>query len=90
MMDKIRSKAVSLGATDFGKSKVKNKKYYVIYKGKRINFGHTSYEDFTMHRNDERRRRYLARAKKIIDKQGSFTYKDKTKANHWSYWLLWN
>ena len=38
-MEKLRAKAFKLGATEFGPSKTKNHKYYVVYKGKRINFG---------------------------------------------------
>ena len=32
-------KALSLGATEFGISSAKNKRFYVIYNGKKINFG---------------------------------------------------
>ena len=88
-MDELRKKALSLGATDFGISKVKNKKYYVIYNGKKINFGHSAYEDFTTHKDPERRKRYLARAKKITDGDGKLTWKNKNKANFWSTHLTW-
>ena len=88
-METLRKKALALGATDFGKSKVKHKKYYVIYNGKKVNFGHSAYEDYTMHKDPERRRRYLARAKKITDGGGNLTYKNKNKANFWAISLLW-
>ena len=35
----IKNKAFRLGATEFGRSKTKDKKYYVVYRGKVINFG---------------------------------------------------
>ena len=49
MIQRLQKKALTLGATDFGYSKAKNKKYYVIYNGRRINFGQKGYEDFTKH-----------------------------------------
>ena len=57
----LRSKAFKLGATEFGKSKVNDKKFYVIYRGKRINFGAKNMSDYTIHNDPERRRRYRAR-----------------------------
>ena len=88
-MEKIRAKAKSLGATEFSKSNRKNKKYYVVYNNKQIHFGHTSYGDYTTHKDPERKRRYLARAKKIKDGNGNLTYKNKNKANFWAIHLLW-
>ena len=35
----MESRAKALGATAFGKSKVKGKRYYVIHNNKIINFG---------------------------------------------------
>ena len=89
MLDRLRKKALSLGATEFAESKVKNKKYYVVYNGKKINFGHSAYEDFTTHKDPERRKRYLARAKKITDKNGRLTWNNKNTANYWAISLLW-
>jgi len=88
-MDGLRRKALSLGATEFSKSNNKNKKYYVVYNGKKIHFGHSAYEDFTTHKNPERRKRYLARAKKITDGNGKLTWKNKNKANFWAIRILW-
>lgn len=89
-MEQLREKALSLGATEFGESKTKSKKYYVIYNGKKINFGQKGYEDYTQHGADERRKRYLARATKIKNKRGELTANDKTSPNHWSINLLWD
>jgi len=76
------------------KSKAKNKKYsvYVMKDGKKklINFGDSRYEDFTQHKDKERRKSYLKRAKGIKNKKGDLTYKDKNTANYWSIKLLWN
>tara|TARA_R110000868_G_scaffold122479_1_gene324650 strand:- start:182 stop:448 length:267 start_codon:yes stop_codon:yes gene_type:complete len=86
----LKTKALKLGATEFAKSTNKNKKYYVIYKGKKIHFGHSFYEDFLTHKDPERRRRYLARAKKITDGNGKLTWKNKNKANFWAIRILWS
>ena len=57
-------------------------KYSVYVKGegnkkKIIHFGHRDYEDFTEHRDEKRRKSYLARAKGIKNKQGQLTWKLK-------------
>ena len=65
--------------------KADNKRGY-----KKIGFGHKNYLDFTQHKDPERRRRYLARAKGIKDKEGNLTYKNKNSANYFSVKYLWN
>ena len=57
---------------------------------KKIGFGDKNYKDFTQHKDPERRRRYLARAKGIKDKEGNLTYKNKNSANYFSVKYLWN
>jgi hypothetical protein len=68
---------------------VNTKKKYVIYQSKEIHFGDNRYEDYTMHKDIARRRRYRARASKIKDKQGRLTYKLKSSPNFWAFNLLW-
>ncbi len=85
----MRDKAFNLGATEFGKSKTKNKKYYVIYRGKIINFGQKGYSDFTKHKDPKRREAYMKRHKGIKKKDGSLAYKDKSGAYFWALNLLW-
>ena len=76
------------------KSKAKNKKYsvYVMKDGKKklIHFGDSRYLDFTQHKDEKRRKSYLARAKGIKNKKGELTYKDKNSANYYSVKYLWN
>ena len=77
------------------KSKAKGKKFsvYVLKNGKRklIHFGAKGYDDFRSGTaTAEQRKSYLARAKKITNKQGQLTWKDKTTANYWSIRYLWN
>lgn len=72
------------------KSKKADKKYSVYaYDGKTtklVHFGASGYEDFTTHKDFERKKRYIARHEKNEnwDKSGIFT------AGFWSAWILWN
>jgi hypothetical protein len=54
-----------------------------------ISFGHVDYEDFTQHKDRARRANYLARATKIRDKDGRYTYKNPLSPNFYSVNLLW-
>ena len=71
------------------KATAKNKKWKAIFyddQGKKLkssNFGDTRYEDYTIHKDKERRERYRARHKKYL-KNG-----DYSKPSHLSYYLLW-
>ena len=59
-------------------------------KPKLIHFGHSSYQDFTQHKDEKRRASYLKRAKGIKNKQGNLTWTDKNTKNYWSVHYLWN
>ena len=69
------------------KSKRKNKKYDLLDENKKyiLSFGHSQYEDYTIHKDPDRRERYLLRHKKNEDwdKSGIYT------AGFWSKHLLW-
>ena len=88
-MEALRRKAVALGASELARSPRKGKKYRVLYNGQQIHFGDPVYQDFTQNADGERRRRYLARAKGIRDKEGRLTWRDPRSANFWSVKLLW-
>lgn len=69
------------------KSPLKAKKYYIVTaSGKKVYFGATGYQDFTMHKDTLRRDRYLMRhaAHENWTKSGIDT------PGFWSRWLLWN
>ena len=70
------------------KSPVDGKKYRAIYddKGKIINvdFGASGYQDYTMHKDDDRKKLYLARHKK------NENWNDPTTAGCLSRYILWN
>lgn len=79
----------------------KNKKYSVITpEGKLIHFGARNYQHFKdqtkqkkwsnkNHLDKERRKRYLARAKGIKDKNGNLTWKNPESANYYAVRYLW-
>lgn len=89
---------------EFKKSTRKDKKYMVKVGNKWIHFGAIvngkpmeQYKDSTGlglyskydHGDKERRKRYLARAKGIKNKQGKLTWKDKESSNYYSIRFLW-
>ena len=84
------------------KSSAKGKKYsvYVMKNDKKrlIHFGDANMQQYfdklghyknLNHNDKERRRRYLARAKGIKDKNGNLTWRNKNSANYYSVKYLW-
>ena len=65
----FEEKQKKLGAKYLDYSKRKNKKYVVEYEGKKIHFGSTKYEDYLIHKDLDRREKYLAKTKKITKKK---------------------
>jgi len=71
------------------KGSAKNKKWKAIFyddKGKKIKttqFGDNRYEDYTQHKDKQRRSKYLTRHKKDLEKG------DYMSAGHLSYYILW-
>jgi hypothetical protein len=69
------------------KSDKPEKKYYIITNtNKKIYFGATGYEDFTTHKDEERKQRYITRHKKNED----WSKSGINSGGFWSRWLLWN
>lgn len=67
------------------KSDKKDKKYFIITdSGKKVYFGASGYEDLTQHKDELRKKRYIARHRK------NENWNDKNTAGFWSRWLLWN
>ena len=67
------------------KSDKPNKKYYIITNdNKKVYFGAARYSDFTIHKDEARKQRYINRHKK------NENWNDKDSAGFWSRWLLWN
>ena len=87
---KLIKNAKNLGAESLEYSPRKNNKYMVkLPGGKKVHFGSPKYEDYTVHKDKERRDKYLSRAMKIKNKQGELTYNNPEPSNYWSVHLLW-
>ena len=87
---KLIKNAKNLGAESLDYSSRKNNKYMVkLPGGKKVHFGSPKYEDFTIHKDKERRDKYLSRATKIKNKKGELTYTNPESSNFWSVHLLW-
>jgi hypothetical protein len=69
-----------------GKSNRTNKKYYVreLDSNKTVHFGDSRYEDYTQHKDENRKIAYLNRHQKRED------WNDPSTAGFWSRWLSWN
>jgi len=75
-------------------SKAKGKKMsvYIMKNGRKklIHFGDSNMKDFTQHKDEKRRKSYLARSAGIRDKQGDLTANNKNTSNYWSRRVLWS
>ena len=87
---KLTRNAKKLGAESLDYSTRKNNKYMATLPGgKKVHFGSSKYPDYTIHKDKERRDKYLSRATKIKNKQGELTYNNPESSNYWSIKLLW-
>jgi hypothetical protein len=96
MIEELRRKALELGATEFGESRAKNKRFYIIVsldksktRGMRINFGLLDGHTYIDHHDDQKRRAWRARHSKILLKDGRPAYTVKGQPEYWSWHLLW-
>lgn len=81
--------AIKLGASDFGKSKIKNKRFYVVYDDKIIHFGSAVGLTYYDHKDKIKRDNWYKRHSKIYNKEGVQSIKNKHSAGFWSAHLLW-
>jgi hypothetical protein len=83
--------SVTLYAPELSDSRLKKLKVYVQDSNtgavKRIDFGHTDYEDYTIHRDNSRRDSYCARSNGITCRGKPCSV---DSANYWSRMVLWN
>ena len=69
------------------KSTRSDKKYMVTTpSGKKIHFGASGYEDYTIHKDNFRKDRYISRHQSNED----WTLNGIDTAGFWSRWILWN
>jgi hypothetical protein len=88
-IEELRNKARLYGATELGLSHKKNKRFYVIYNNKKIDFGSEFGNTYIDHGDEIKRINYKKRHSKIIDKNGVPFYTQKTSPAFWSYYVLW-
>ena len=88
-MEGLRAKALSLGASEFGVSRCKNKRFYVRYDNKIINFGLRNGSTFYDHHDRVKRKNWIARHSKIQNKEGQYVMKLKSSPDWWSKNILW-
>ena len=67
----------------FAKSSRPAKKYMVRIGNKTIHFGAAGYADFTTHKDEARKEKYLAR-------HGNEDWTNIHSAGFWARWILWN
>jgi len=65
---------------------------YVIKDSKKrlIHFGDSSMQDYTQHKDKDRRKNYCSRSGGITDKDGKLTKNNKNSANYYSRKYLWS
>lgn len=88
-MDKLRNKAYSLGASDFGISPKNDKRFYVIYDNKIIHFGAKNGHTFIDHHDNQKRKAWVARHSKIKNKYNQYVINLKSSPSYWSKNILW-
>lgn len=54
-----------------------------------VHFGHIDYEDYTIHCDENRRKRYLQRSGGILNGSNKLTKDDVFSANYWARKILW-
>ena len=89
-MNQLRDKAIKLGASDFGESKVKSKRFYVVYDGKKINFGSSVGKTFYDHKDEVKKDAWIARHSKVLNKEGEKVINLKSSPSFWSRMILWD
>lgn len=88
-MDDILRNLEKYGASHFGFSEKKNKRFYVAYNNKIIHFGSKTNNTYIDHGDKKKRDAWRARHSKILLKNGTPAYLDKKQPEFWSYHILW-
>ena len=88
-MEQLKARALRYGATAFGLSTAKGKRFFVVYEGKRINFGSKVGQAFIDHHDSKIQRAWKARHGAIRLKDGRLAYTVKASPAFWSFHLLW-
>lgn len=88
--DKLYKKALKMkDVSDFGFSDKKDKRFYVVYKNKKINFGSLTGKTYIDHRDKQKRDAWYARHSKIYNMNGVQVINDPNSPSYYSARLLW-
>lgn len=88
-MDSLINTSKKLGATAFGISNRKNKRFFVIYKNKIIHFGSKNGSAYIDHHDDKKRDAWYARHSKIYDRYLNKVINNPFSPSYWSARILW-
>lgn len=81
-----RSRGGSDNVVYLSRSSKPDKKYMVQIGNKTVHFGARGMSDYTIHKDPERRKRYVARHKA----RENWSKSGLKSAGFWSLWILWN
>lgn len=85
-VSRSRSRSGSDNVVYLSRSTKPDKKYMVQVGNKTIHFGARGMSDYTLHKDAERRKRYVARHKA----RENWSKSGMKSAGFWSLWILWN
>jgi hypothetical protein len=88
ILKELDKKAKKLNASEFGISKAKNKRFFVVYDNKIINFGSKIGKTFIDHKDINKKMNWRARHSRIL-KNGYPAYLQKDSPSYWSWHILW-
>jgi hypothetical protein len=88
-LQEARARAAELGLPAPVSSQTYPYKLEVRHRGRVIRFGHRDYEDFLLHRNEERRQNWRARMRQVRMRSGKKAHKEKTSPLFWAWHILW-
>lgn len=91
LLNKVKKKAKAMkikGVIEMSNRKGK-KLMITTPEGRKIHFGSDVSNTFLEGASEQKRNAYRARASKIKNKQGQFTYKIPGTANYYAYNILW-
>ena len=89
-LNKLKKKALSLGADHLDYSTKKNKRFMILFRGKWIHFGSHVGNTFIDHKDKKKRSAWYARHSKVLNKKGQKVINLKTSPSYWSARILWD
>lgn len=85
----LKRKVIRFGGTDIMMSDRKEKRFCVVFQGKKIHFGAKYGMTYYDHGDEDKRKAWIARHSKIQNKDGEYVMTQKTSPSFWSHKILW-